>query len=602
MKTFLLILLSIPLFSQPARYHFGDDPRWAELKFDDSAWLEAENGNAPAPPLESGGVTWLRCRVAVPANDTGPLAVGSNLVTMTANPHEIWVNGFRAGGEGSFPPRAVSWIAPETGVYDLPAGIAPPGSTAIVALRIWTSPSARFPGFRANFPVRFEIGAQELLRNKERLAIAESRLAAIPTLITGAGYLLLGAGLFLIWHLGRGSRELLWFAALLCSFGLTTGVPAAEDLLRFRMEASHFWGISILLGIIRVFVFPEFEWAVFGIRNRIPLRVIQAIPVASFLLLFFVQTTTEPEPWLGPATLAFFVQIRFFGLVNVGIAAWQFCFKPETRAVAGAMFVWSALQSFRSPQQLGSILSVATILLCVSMTALLIRRTWKAWRQKEELEADLQAARQVQTALLSSGGTASKDFAVETVYEPAKQVGGDFYWFSDCPEDGSLLVVVGDVSGKGLQAAMMVSVAVGILGVEESKSPATILSRLNNGLVGRTTGFVTCCCARFDRDGTATIANAGHPSPYCDSREVILDAGLPLGVVQGIAYDEQVVAGSRFTFVSDGVVEAASPEGELFGFERTRAISGKCAQEIAAAARAWGQNDDITVVTVRRVG
>ena len=123
----------------------------------------------------------------------------------------------------------------------------------------------------------------------------------------------------------------------------------------------------------------------------------------------------------------------------------------------------------------------------------------------------------------------------------------------------------------------------------------------DEGLVGHTGGgFITCCCARFDADGTVTIANAGHPSPYCDGREVEVEAGLPLGIAPGVEYAEFVTHGEQFTLVSDGVVEAENAQRELFGFDRTREISGKSAQEIAEAAKAWGQNDDITVVTVRR--
>ncbi len=85
-------------------------------------------------------------------------------------------------------------------------------------------------------------------------------------------------------------------------------------------------------------------------------------------------------------------------------------------------------------------------------------------------------------------------------------------------------------------------------------------------------------------------------------REVEVAAGLPLGVIAGVAYEESVVRGERFTFVSDGVVEAENASRELFGFERTREISSKSARGIAEAAKAWGQNDDITVVTVRRNG
>ncbi len=187
------------------------------------------------------------------------------------------------------------------------------------------------------------------------------------------------------------------------------------------------------------------------------------------------------------------------------------------------------------------------------------------------------------------------------VYLPATEVGGDFFQVVD-RDDSTRIVVVGDVSGKGLRAAMLVSVAVGILRNEKSSSPARILSVLNEGLIGRSGGgFVTCCCARFEAGGKVTIANAGHPSPYCDGREIEIEAGLPLGVVAGIEYEETVVDGGRFTFISDGVVEAENAQRELFGFERTKEISRQTAKEIADAAKAWGQTDDITVVTVRRV-
>ena len=147
---------------------------------------------------------------------------------------------------------------------------------------------------------------------------------------------------------------------------------------------------------------------------------------------------------------------------------------------------------------------------------------------------------------------------------------------------------------------MVVSVAIGILSATNSSSPGAILAALNEGLLGHTGGgLVTCCCARFDPGAGVAIANAGHPPPYCDGQEIDVEAGLPLGVAAGVSYDKFDANGSNFSFVSDGVVEAAGPDGELFGFERTRKISGKPATEIAAAAKAWGQ-DDITVVTVGR--
>lgn len=162
------------------------------------------------------------------------------------------------------------------------------------------------------------------------------------------------------------------------------------------------------------------------------------------------------------------------------------------------------------------------------------------------------------------------------------------------------LVVVGDVSGKGLQAAMRVSTIIGALRNRGSDEPGAVLAELNSVLSG-SPGFTTCCCALFEADGSVRIANAGHPAPYVDGREAELEAALPLGLAEDAEYGETVLRGcERMTYVSDGVIEAANASGELFGFERTAAMALDAAKKIAEAARAWGQDDDITVVTVLR--
>ena len=189
-------------------------------------------------------------------------------------------------------------------------------------------------------------------------------------------------------------------------------------------------------------------------------------------------------------------------------------------------------------------------------------------------------------------------FYVETAYLPAHEVGGDFYYILD-----GRVLIVGDVSGKGLKAAMLVSLLIGVLLDTPERSPGKVLAAMNNALIGQTDGgFVTCACARFDDTGLATIANAGHLPPYLDGSQAKINSSLPLGIVSRLTYDEtslSVAPNSILTFVSDGVVEAANARRELFGFDRTREISTASARDIVESARAWGQNDDITVVTVR---
>jgi serine phosphatase RsbU (regulator of sigma subunit) len=165
-----------------------------------------------------------------------------------------------------------------------------------------------------------------------------------------------------------------------------------------------------------------------------------------------------------------------------------------------------------------------------------------------------------------------------------------------------VLVVVGDVSGKGLKAAMTVSAIMGALHDYSSSRPADVLAHLNRVLHGRVSGFVTCCAAAIARDGGMTIANAGNPAPYRNGEEMAVEPGLPLGMLAEACYAEtrtQIAPGDRLTFVSDGVVEARDKSGALFGFERTAAISTHSAEEIARAAQHFGQDDDITVLTLR---
>ena len=198
-------------------------------------------------------------------------------------------------------------------------------------------------------------------------------------------------------------------------------------------------------------------------------------------------------------------------------------------------------------------------------------------------------------------------YRIESAYLPAQEVGGDFYQVLQ-QKDGTHLIVVGDVSGKGLKAAMTGTLAIGALRslAGEGLGPAALLTRLNRQLAQEPDGgFITCVCLIASSSGRVVIANAGHPAPYCNGAEVDLDGDLPLGIVEEVPYIEtelNLETGETLTLLSDGVVEARSASGELFGFERTRGISRERAGKIAATAQQFGQEDDITVLTVMRTG
>jgi len=234
------------------------------------------------------------------------------------------------------------------------------------------------------------------------------------------------------------------------------------------------------------------------------------------------------------------------------------------------------------------------------------RRHIQAHREMAVLEGEMAAAREVQDVILPGASESFPGFRVESVYRPASQVGGDFFQILSAG-NGSLLIVVGDVAGKGLPAAMLVSMLVGSIRsvAEESHDPVHMLNKLQDRLMGRTRGgFCTALAAYIAEDGLVTISNAGHLSPYLDGREITLEGAFPLGIVGGARYEAtsfRLPPGSRLTFYSDGVVEATDNRGELFGFERARQMSLASAADIVEAAVNFGQSDDITVVTVERL-
>ena len=244
-------------------------------------------------------------------------------------------------------------------------------------------------------------------------------------------------------------------------------------------------------------------------------------------------------------------------------------------------------------------------LLGIVTLAIFVRDLIRDRTEKQRLAAELAASRAVQQMLIPRETPSIPGFKVESVYRPYGDVGGDFFQILPLGESGAL-VVVGDVSGKGMPAALTVSLAVGALSlaVECSTMPGEILASLNRALIGRNCdGFTTCLVVRADPDGTLTIANAGHIAPYLDGKELLLENGLPLGLSAETTYAEstfQLTVGQQLTLLTDGVVEARDKTGALFGFERTAAIANRPAEAIVSAAQAFGQDDDITALTLER--
>ena len=236
------------------------------------------------------------------------------------------------------------------------------------------------------------------------------------------------------------------------------------------------------------------------------------------------------------------------------------------------------------------------------------RRYARARAEKATLEGEMAAAREVQRVMVPENLPPVSGYAIESVYRPAAEVGGDFFQVIPL-KSGRTLVVIGDVSGKGLRAAMIVSMLVGILRTLTgfTEEPAEILGELNRRECGRTeSGFATCLAIRIDEGGTLTVANAGHPPPYLNGIELPFAGSLPLGLAKTAEYPQTTLemrTGDRAVMLTDGIAEARNEKGELFGFPSVETLlrEGPSPRAIADAAQQYGQNDDMTVIALTRL-
>jgi len=234
-------------------------------------------------------------------------------------------------------------------------------------------------------------------------------------------------------------------------------------------------------------------------------------------------------------------------------------------------------------------------------------------------------ARSIQQASLPEKVPELEGWQISPFYQPAREVGGDFYDFHLLP-DGKLGLVVGDATGKGVPAALVMSTTCGMLQAVAramgSSSPGEVLAQVNETLLARIPSnmFVTCFYAILDTEsGSLTYANAGHDLPYLRRRggecEELRARGMPLGLMPGMNYEEKEIvldAGEAALFYSDGLVEAHDPEGEMFGFPRLRALIAEHGEEERTLEEAllkelysfvgegWEQEDDITLLTLQR--
>lgn len=608
--------------SGPWLFHAGDDPAWASPGLDDSAWTTVAPGKdwVPQGYQEQNGFAWFRFRLLVPPH-TGSLVLTLPKIEKC---YQLFVNGSPIAQVGRIPPGPAGMVTSAPRAFTLPVPSSAAPQVVTVALRLWQLP--RLAGLRPSVLRGTAYAGEGTVVMRQFALTQSSRLLSDGGRYTKDLVLLIVAlASLLLYLLTRGQRFYLWFTAFALidvanlpishlsqhfawPFLLTVNAYLLTDLLG---------GIALVLLVVDILQFP---WS----RAVLPSALLVLAEVGVVLITWF------------PLPLAFADSLYFFGaftgdglLLLYLIQGWR---RGNTDArlllipylidfvIAEADNLGHLMVNLNLPAQrmlIGdvvllhepftvSVQEVGDVISALGMLAVLVYRFARTTREKERLSSALQAAHDVQYQLVPRDLPRVGGFSTEVSYMAAEEVGGDFCQVLPRP-DGSVLIAIGDVSGKGLRAAMLGTLCVGALrsmADDDFISPIAALDRLNK-VVLRTeyAGFITCLCAEISANGHVRLANAGHLAPYINGEEVPVPSGLPLGIVSGAEYDEmtlQLPADARLTLLSDGVVEARSPSGELFGFDRTLQVSRLPAGEIAAHAQRYGpQQDDITVLTLQ---
>ena len=562
-----------------------------------------EFGSAGSKNLGSmQGVVWFRARIPGQSLPTDPAL----LVAPQAAGCQIFVNGSKVSdcnqlpGPNHYIHRAI--LIHLAGVsYDSPM---------LLAIRVDHARKTR-SGTVGLGKDDVVLGSSALLAERRTALDAARFYSRLPQTLLCVGELLGGAVLLLAFAFDRSSREYLWFAAFLWLDGSASLMDCFDHVYPIIGADWQDWANEFAL-IARYAPLIGFLAAFTRARMSLAVRSYQILLLLAPVALA-VAGVYGLDRFLPRSSLVFLALQLPFVVGSLVFLAMQWrrgnrdaaLLLPSFLLANGIEFL-GLIGMARGRFHLGTRFQfdfddLSMFFFLVSIAPVMILRHRRITMAHAQTSAELEAAREVQEQLVVPAVDVP-GFRIESAYVPASNVGGDF--FRVVPEaDGGVLVVVGDVSGKGLKAAMTVSAIMGALHDYSSTRPAEVLAHLNRVLYGRVGGFVTCCAAFVAMDGTMTLANAGNPAPYCNGEEMAVAPGLPLGILGVASYEEkryQIAPGEQITFVSDGVVEATNPQRELYGFERTQAISTQPAQTIAEAVKRFGQEDDITVVTITR--
>ncbi len=623
--TFSLITEREPVVSLDGlwRFHPGDDPRWASPELDDSAWPLLRSDK---PWTEQGyhsldGFAWYRFTVEPPSTAM-PLAI---LLPSILTDYELFENGKKIGGFGHMPPHGTLQFN-QRALYHLAP--AQEGAPLQIAIRVWHHPT--FAAYLGGGP-RYGgalMGEDAILERQFRALEAERSTLVVSFYVIGVLNAVIGITVFGLYLYRRSEREYLWFALVLLANALQAALAVTNFILHFPMglgdilaevigalgvaasllffsrvlQASRtwLWRSVLLIALLDPLNVLLYLFRITSPAASTSLRVLFDLPIMAYIVVLLFRRALAGG---RDARLLLVPTVLLYGTAILG-GLILFMFQLGWRwPVLASVNQWNVFESpFPVPLQV-----FVQLIFVVALLAFLIRRFARSRAQEERYSTDLEAARTLQQVLIPETLPSIPGLTISTAYHPAQEVGGDFYQILPLPvttanAQRETLIIIGDVAGKGLPAAMTVSMLVGALRsiVETTRSPAEILAGLNRRLVGRGSGFTTCLAIHISSSGNMILANAGHLAPYRNGQEILTSPALPLGLDPSAVFAEetcQLAHGDRLTLLTDGVPEASSHK-ELFGFERTARISASSAGTIAEAALQFGQADDITVLSI----
>lgn len=633
----------IPL-TGPWKFHIGDDPRWADPNFDDSQWetVSLISHSSSFDPITGWlgyvpgwtakghpgywGYAWYRIHINVDARPGEHLAV--DVAGNVDDAFQAFVDGNMLGSFGEFPANGshpVPYYSQPTMIL-LPQSSAAGSGTITLALRVFMVPNdlqaAPDAGGLHNPPL---FGQADAIGAGYRLFWVQLDKVYISSLVQAALFCLLAilAGCLLLFD--RTDPVYRWLAAvfLLTGFlGAYTWIVATTQLQSITAASL---GSDMLLTPLILGGWVMVWWAWFRLRR--PAWMPKAIAVMTLLYmlsnglgedLFFTVIPHDVSVGFHLASLG--IRILFMPLL-VLIVVWGVREQGREGWLALPAVILAALSQFQTelavlhvrvnlfPLGLRITLSqIAMVALVLVLLVLLVRRLLLSLRRQKEMALDVKQAQEVQKVILPGAVTWLPGFAIESEYRPAREVGGDFFQILPHPSGSGVVIVAGDVAGKGLQAGMLVALLAGSIRstAELNSDPKFILESLNRRLVGRGHSCATCLAMHIAEDGEVTLSNAGHVPPYINGAPVAVEGALPLGIIPEADFPItrfRLKNGDRLVLVSDGVAEAMDAERRLFGFERVEEMLAQqplTAADLADAAQTFGQEDDISVIAITR--